>query len=196
MKALLASITTVAAATLALAVGATPVQADAALDRDVRRDVLFFPDDPIGQAAPGNKNADVTGSTIRYADNALRVKVKVRDLQRRGSSITLAQVRTPIGRRFFIFAEKVEGSAATVSIFRQGTDDVVCPRARARFTPVLDRVSLTVPAGCLGGPRWMKVAVAQLWSGAPTETFGDDARSVGEPGSELGENFTRRLFEN
>jgi hypothetical protein len=165
------------------AIIATPTVANAeSITRlDKIHDVVRFPDDPEGVRAPRNARADIVWSKMGYANDNVSVALKIRSLRPRGSNNTVMRVRTSDGSTYLALIGVQDGETPTVEVFRGGST-VTCTDVVVKFKPVKDRVSVDIPANCVGSPDWVRVGAVQNWSAAPGgDVFSDDARLGGKP---------------
>ncbi|MBD3926596.1 hypothetical protein IEZ26_18395 [Nocardioides cavernae] len=133
--------------------------------------------------APDYAGVDVVRTAVAHGANRLRVSVRFGALQRDPFQLTVVRVRTPDGS-FDVVVERLGGKPIT-SIGR-GSKVVDCRGLKAKVDLGADTVTTSLPASCLGDPRWVQVgvgavAVAAL-EGQPDEgaAHADDAIRVGE----------------
>jgi hypothetical protein len=187
-----------AAVAACAAILATPAVANAESSRtyDHRRDVIRFPDSPDGVPAPRNARADITRSVMRYTDANVSAALKIRSLRPPGINTTLLRVRTSNDSTYLAFITVEDGGTPTVELLR-GSSTVTCDDTEVKFKPVLDRVSVGIPATCLGSPNWVRVGASQTWASGPGgNVFADDARLNGRFHTSSGPDLGPRLSNN
>lgn len=166
------------AAAFVVATTAPPAHAATEDVRDPARDVLsgpYFTDDLPKTPEPARRRGDITRTRVSLGSD-LVVTTRFRDL-------------TPIGEQEFQWF-----IATSVDDFYWTADLTLLPgRDKGHFTlidpiayqpgcgkAVLDRpgkaVTLTIPATCLGGPEWVRVANGAIFFKGETQVFYDDAR--------------------
>lgn len=134
--------------------------------------------------APENTTADVVSTVVDHDEARVRVTVRLRELGSARMYFAVLQVRTPDGS-YEVEVERL-GREPRVEMTRRGRA-VDCARLRASSDRSRARVVVTVPAACLGSPRWVQlgVGVASLET-EQTDTgteevvvFADDAHRAG-----------------
>ncbi|MBD3926597.1 hypothetical protein IEZ26_18400 [Nocardioides cavernae] len=127
--------------------------------------------DPVGDArawtyfqefqyvpAPQEASADVIRTAAAFVPRRLSVAVHLRDLQVRPRHDTLVRIWTP--RDIFdVTAERLSAQRATVSVARQRGDAFGCRGLSVAYDGAADTVALSVPARCIGSPRWVRLGV-------------------------------------
>jgi hypothetical protein len=134
-------------------------------------------------AAPEYAGVDVVKTSVALGASRLRIGVRFRALERAQPQFTAVRVRTPDGT-FSMTVERL-GGKPTTSIGR-GRKDVDCPGLAAEVDLGADTVTVSLPASCVGDPRWVQVGVGAaailLVDGQPDEgaAYADDAVRDGE----------------
>jgi hypothetical protein len=172
--------TALAATLVIVALIAAPFVAYAARvsHQDPSKDVLKSttdPTDPPTAAAPHNKRADITDLTVDYTRPTLIVKLRLRELSRTGDSWIYGKIRTKPGR--VLRYQRADRAPAVTLI--EDSSALACDGTTARNNYSRDTVTLTIPASCLGGPRWVRVGAGYTWSPGGTPVYADDARRTG-----------------
>ena len=134
---------------------------------------------------PDNLTVDVVRTVVRHDARRLRVRVDLRELGRERQYFAVLRVRTPTGT-FEVEAEHLARRPEADLTGRVG--HVECPRLRAVSDRASSRATVTVPASCLGDPRWVRVGVgvAVLTTATTAEgveevaILADDAQRVGD----------------
>jgi hypothetical protein len=204
MRALLAVTVTAAvsaAATGLLVSAAVPAHAASRVVRDPVGDVgvVSLVDGGVRIDA-GLRNDDLTSVRTSYGHGRITITARLRAVRRNPQ--VLAEVRTPsrVPRYVVsgIFTHR-HGRALLYGSARSGTA-LPCAGLRVRAERAKGRVVLSVPASCVGSPRWVRTSfattalvlpspAAQAWPGA----F-DDARQLVDV---LGmDGITRRWYRS
>jgi len=134
---------------------------------------------------PDNLTADVVRTVVDHAERRLRVRVDLRELGRERQYFAVLSVRTPDGT-FEVETDHL-GRRPDADLTRRGRR-VECPRLRTVTDRASSRATVTVPASCLGDPRWVRVGVgvAVLTTATTPEgvdevvVLADDAQRVGD----------------
>lgn len=174
--------------TLALAAGLSVATAGTAAAEELtvtdgRGDVQVLDMTADGwTAAPGVKNGDVSRAVLRHDDRRIAVRVKFRDLARKGSmSGHVVRVVTDEGvkRDVNIFAGPgMWGGEAMMS--RPSGQEVACQVAH-KIAYGTNLVTLSFPRTCISDPRWVRLGFGTMWmDGTSTRYYGDDAQIDGE----------------
>jgi hypothetical protein len=108
--------------------------------------------------APDEASVDVIRTAAAFGERRLSVAVHFRDLEVRVRHETLVRVWTPRGA-FDVTAERRSARRTTVSLARQGGDAVRCRGLSAAYDGAADTVAISVPARCIGAPRWVRLGV-------------------------------------
>jgi hypothetical protein len=108
--------------------------------------------------APEEASVDVTRTAAAFGQRRLSVAVHFRDLEVRVRHETLVRVWTPRGA-FDVTAERRSARPATVSLARKGGDALGCRGLNVAYDGAADTVALSVPARCVGAPRWVRLGV-------------------------------------
>lgn len=137
--------------------------------------------DPVFVPAPEETSTDIIRTVVDLGGKRLRVSVHFRDLVRVTDHETSVEVRTSSRDLFRVGIDKDEGSRLEVSLTHEGSE-LECHGIDAGIDRTGDRVTLSVPAACLGRPRWVQLgigvlAAADSATGDPLEFdfFADDA---------------------
>lgn len=109
-------------------------------------------------AAPEEAAVDVVRTAAALGERRLSVAVHLRDLEVRSRHGTLVRIWTPRGT-FDVVAERLSARRATVSVARQRGDALGCRGLGAAYDGAADTVALSVPARCIGSPRWVRLGV-------------------------------------
>jgi hypothetical protein len=108
--------------------------------------------------APDEASVDVIRTAAAFGQRRLSVAVHFRDLEVRVHHETLVRVWTPRGA-FDVTAERRSARRTTVSLARKGGDALGCRGLSAAYDGAADTVALSVPARCIGAPRWVRLGV-------------------------------------
>jgi len=181
-----------AAGVLASLALAAPASADTITHTDTAHDVVKF-DGSNQTDAPTVKEGDVRRVTVAHTSGRVVVRLKYAELSRVNRWLAVAEVRTSSGKAFEVDLTASSGigwqGKLTVSHAAGGT--VACAGADRKVDYALNTVRFSVPRGCLGDPRWVKVGVGHVRFVSSSKIFGDDAFSS-TVGNELA--FTHRLY--
>ncbi|HYU83746.1 MAG TPA: hypothetical protein VEK80_02985 [Kribbellaceae bacterium] len=171
---------------------AAPASADTVRHRDAAHDVVKF-DGDRETTVPAVTEGDVRRVTVAHTSGRLVVKLKYAELSRTNRWVAVAVVRTSAGKEFEValVATSRIGWKGKLTVSRAGGSVVACPGADRRVDYAVNTVRFSVPRGCLGDPRWVKVGVAHVRFVSEFRIFGDDAFSA-TVGNDLA--FTRRLY--
>lgn len=134
---------------------------------------------------PDNTTVDVVRTVVDHDTRRLRVRVDLRELGRDRQYFAVLRVRTPAGT-FEVETEHL-ARRPEADLTRHGRR-VECARLRAVSDRASSRATVTVPASCLGDPRWVQVGVgvAVLTTATTAEgveevvVLADDAQRVGD----------------
>lgn len=134
--------------------------------------------------APDNLTADVVRTVVHHDRSRLRVRIDLRKLGRSTTYFAVLQVRTPAGT-FEVEVDRLDRRPKAEMTRRSRVVD--CPRLRAVSDRAAARAVITIPASCLGAPRWVQVGVgvASLETVTTAEgseefvVFADDAHRAG-----------------
>lgn len=138
--------------------------------------------------APEEASVDVIRTAAALGQRRLSVAVHLRDLEVRPRHETLLRIWTP-RETFDVTARRLSARRATVSLARQRGEAFGCRGLSVAYDGAADTVALSVPARCIGSPRWARLGVEVTASPeadpeAQTMTiyFADDGHrvSVGE----------------
>lgn len=132
--------------------------------------------------APAVKNGDVSRAVLRHNDGRISVRVKFRDLARKGSmSGHVVRVVTDEGvkRDVNVFAGPgMWGGEAMMS--RPNGQEVAC-KVDHKIAYGTNVVTLSFPRACVSAPRWVRLGFGTMWmDGTGTHYYGDDAQIDGE----------------
>lgn len=108
--------------------------------------------------APEEASVDVVRTAAALGQRRLSVAVHLRDLEVRASHTTLVRIWTPRGT-FDVAAERLSARRATVTLARQRGDELTCRDLSVVHDGGADTVALSVPARCIGSPRWVRLGV-------------------------------------
>lgn len=109
-------------------------------------------------AAPQEASVDITRTAAAFGQRRLSVAVHLRDLEVRPRHTTLVRIWTPDGT-FDVSAERVSARRAGVSVAQQFGDAFACRGLSVAYDGAADVVALSVPARCIGAPRWVRLGV-------------------------------------
>jgi hypothetical protein len=129
--------------------------------------------------APDNTAFDVTRTVAAYGRTRLQVGVHFTDLLAPSYAAVLVRIHTS-GRSYDALLVRRPGSRAEATLQRRNRE-IDCGGIRTSFDGEGDLVSLSVPASCVGSPRWVQLGVAAIGPGeAPADDqaqtyFFDDA---------------------
>lgn len=108
--------------------------------------------------APQEASSDVVRTAATHGLRRLSVAVHLRDLEVRPRHTTLVRIWTPDGT-FDVSAERRSARRTTVSVARQRSGTFGCRGLSATYDGAADTVALSVPARCIGAPRWVRLGV-------------------------------------
>ncbi|GAA5123646.1 hypothetical protein GCM10023339_43850 [Alloalcanivorax gelatiniphagus] len=108
--------------------------------------------------APEEASVDINSTAAAFAPRRLSVAVHLRDLEVRVRHETLVRVWTP-GGTFDVTAERLSARRPTVSVARQRGDVIECRGLSVLYDGAADTVAVSVPARCIGAPRWARLGV-------------------------------------
>jgi hypothetical protein len=147
-------------APVALVLPAAAAHAETVVTEDAAGDARAWTDYQEFQyvPAPDEASADVIRTAAAFGQRRLSVAVHFRDLEVRVRHETLVRVWTPRGA-FDVTAERRSARRATVSLARQGSDALGCRGLSVAYDGAADTVALSVPARCIGAPRWVRLGV-------------------------------------
>ena len=168
----------------------TAAHAEKVVTEDPAGDVVTIVGDDLDQAtpAPEQTGADVVRTVVAHGDNRVAVTVHFRGLRHDPFHFTAIRVRTPRST-YDVLVERLGGTPIT-SLYR-GEHEVECRNLKGRVDLRTDTVGVTLPATCLGSPRWVRMGVgAVALESDPTDeehavTGGDDAHRAGEVRDDL-----------
>lgn len=123
--------------------------------------LLDFGSDEDLQPAPDYVASDITRTAAAYGTTRLRVTVHFRDLLNTALLRTEVRVRTPEGP-YFLTTVRVPGKRVRTTFGRPQEGDLECRGVAGRFDGVGDTVTISVPAACIGSPRWVQLAVTAI----------------------------------
>ncbi|WP_210438403.1 hypothetical protein [Nocardioides xinjiangensis] len=124
--------------------------------------------------APEEASVDVLRTAAAFVPRRLTVTVHFRDLEVRMQHRTLVRVWTPRGT-FDVPAERRFARRVTVALARQRGEAFGCRGASAMYGGAADTVALSVPARCIGAPRWVRLGVRAT---ATPRLYADDPGTV------------------
>lgn len=108
--------------------------------------------------APQEASADVANTAAAYGQRRLSVAVHLRDLEVRPRHETLLTTWTPRAT-FDLTARRLSAQRATVSRAPERGDSFGCRGLGVTYDGAADIVTLSVPARCIGAPRWVRLGV-------------------------------------
>jgi hypothetical protein len=134
---------------------------------------------------PDNLTVDVVRTVVDHDVRRLRVRVDLRELGRERQYFAVLSVRTPTGT--FQVETQDLGRRPKAELTRRGRS-VECPRLRSVSDRTSSRATVTIPASCLGDPRWVRVGVGVAVLTTATNAEGveevvvlaDDAHRAGD----------------
>ncbi|MBS2937181.1 hypothetical protein KDN32_05445 [Nocardioides sp. J2M5] len=106
--------------------------------------------------APQEASVDVVRTVASFGERRLRVRVHFRDLEVRARHSVSLLVRTPRSS-FLAAAERRSARATTTRFQRRGIGPAPCGGLRADHDGRADVVTVSVPARCIGDPRWVRL---------------------------------------
>lgn len=109
-------------------------------------------------AAPEEASVDVIRTAAAFGQRRLSVAVHLRDLEVRPRHETLLRIWTP-GDTFDVSAKRMSARRVGVSVARQRGDAFGCRGLSATYDGAADTIALSVPARCIGAPRWVRLGV-------------------------------------
>lgn len=146
------------AAVLSTVAVAAPASAEVLSKSDPAGDVS----DVAGQESD-KTHGDTVDVRLEHARRLVRVRLDYLALDRVGALIQQSiRIETPT-QNFYATARAQPGNWGGDLLFSGGA----CNGAETRFDYGADRFALSVPRGCLGNPRWVRVGVG-------TSTYADD----------------------
>jgi hypothetical protein len=108
--------------------------------------------------APEEAAVDVVRTAAALGQRRLSVAVHLRDLEVRPRHGTSVRIWTPRGT-FDVAAGRLSARRATVSLAGQRGDGLTCRGLSVAYDGAADTVALSVPARCIGSPRWVRLGV-------------------------------------
>ncbi len=143
------------AAVLSTVAVAAPASAETYRHTDPARDVAA-PDGP----RPDVKNGDIRDVRFEHARRNVTLRATFRDLAREGEGLEqFVQVETPTGSYQFLVAAGPENWSGEFFPFGDGTG---CGGTDFRLDYGRNVFTLSLPRGCVGNPRWVKVGHATV----------------------------------
>ena len=147
--------------------------ADAAVVHDASRDVastgLMTEDGPAIDA--GRRRGDITQVRTTYGGSRVTITATVREVGRRPA--VYAEIKTSAGGPRFVIAGSARRGHAEVALYRAPDTESAraCPGLTMHARRAKGTVSLSVPASCIGSPRWVRTSFAttSLHVPAPAE---------------------------
>lgn len=124
--------------------------------------------------APEEASVDITSTAAAFAPRRLSVAVHLRDLEVRAQHETLLRIWTPSGT-FDVTAGRRSARRATVSVAKRRGDAFGCRGLSVLYDGAADLVAVSVPARCIGAPRWVRLGVRTT---ATPRIYADDPGTV------------------
>lgn len=175
---------------------APPSSADQIVHRDKLHDVVMATETrgPI-EVQPGRVDPDVVRTRVDHRDHALVLALHFLDLRPRESRFLNVDFETDDRNSYYMGLSWRRNGAATVTIEHPaGANRIPCPKLRQHVNVRRDLISVRIPRGCLGSPRWVRVSMVIVRTRHQgLVTFIDEPlRSIGTRLEQP--NFTRKLF--
>ena len=121
-------------------------------------------DGPLFLDAPAEASVDITRTDVQHGKR-VTVSTHFRDLAESAEHSVDVRIFTPDGRFSLVASRYADGSASTQldpdprRAVEEDPDFRPCRSVRARYDLAADLVTVSFPAACVGGPRWVQVAV-------------------------------------
>ncbi len=128
-------------------------QADSALRRDARGDVVVVVDNTPNRVVKRNRYADITQFRVTHDRTRVRVSMQVRNLKRRDFNFN-ANIRTPRAR--FVFNLAKYGPVNQALLLDAQGDPMRCRGARHKVSYRRNLLAFSLPRTCLARPRWVR----------------------------------------
>ncbi len=179
---------TAAAATTAMAVLgalapslAAPAQSDEVRHHDPVGDVVAV-DESGTTPSPDNRRADILRADGFYGFGRVQAGAIFHNLVGRDTNTTTMRLRTSAGHDYvLVLRSEGRGETATLEIERDAAP-FRCPRATFYVDVAGDKAGASVPARCLGRPRWVRIGIGHTWNAnqaGDVPIFADDAHRDG-----------------
>lgn len=114
--------------------------------------------DKDGPRVPYHVTSDITRTVLEYDTSGLEITAHFRDLQNGPLLRMDVRVRTPRGA-YYMTMTRIAGKRIRLTFVRRSGGEVECARLAGRFDGAGDTVTMSIPAECLGSPRWVQVGV-------------------------------------
>lgn len=109
-------------------------------------------------AAPQEASVDIIRTVAAFGQRRLDITVQVRALEERVRHGVRVRIRTPRDT-FTVKAGRRSDSRPTIAVRKGRGGASGCRGLRVRYDGAADSVTLSVPARCIGGPRWVRLGV-------------------------------------
>ncbi|GAB2866419.1 hypothetical protein [Nocardioides pacificus] len=172
--------------TIALGVPAA-AQADRSVTRDAARDAIVVDsaeDLDASHPAPSFTSVDIVRTIVDHRAARLRVSVRYRDLRRTPIHSTMFRIATPQAP-YWLTVDRALGEETAELTTRRGRV-VTCEGLRWSADTSTERVSATVPAGCIGSPRWVRIGSGAISAGPGAVADLPDFRMYADDGHRTG----------
>ncbi|WP_325602290.1 hypothetical protein [Nocardioides sp.] len=170
-----------AASSAVMGLGAAPASAENWRGSDPAGDVMTYTSSPepppcgtfTEGADPANHTADLVSLAVRHRRDTVELSAGFRDFTGGGQQSLEFDVKTDKHEFSISLDRRRTGAAARISVLRPGEPSAPdecgyytvmslvdpCRGLEADLSPSLDVVSVVLPRGCLGDPRWIRVGV-------------------------------------
>jgi hypothetical protein len=127
---------------------------------DAAGDVRFIDlaADQDGPRVPHHVTSDITRTVLEHDTSGLEITAHFRDLQNGPLLRMDVRVRTSQGA-YYMTLTRIAGKRIRLTFVRRSGREVECARLAGRFDRAGDTVAMSIPAECLGSPRWVQVGV-------------------------------------
>ena len=114
--------------------------------------------DEDGPRVPSHVTSDITRTVLEHDTSGLEIAAHFRDLQKGPLLRMDVRVRTSQGG-YYLTMTRVSGRRIRLTLATRSGREVECARLAGRFDGTGDTVTVSIPAECLGSPRWVRVGV-------------------------------------
>lgn len=131
--------------------------------------------------APTRANGDIVATRLTYVGSTVRVKVRFRDLARKGTLITELAIKSGRSFRYVELTARPGAYAGRLKVTTHADAPVKCAGTTHTIDYTANTELLTIPARCLGGPSWVRIGVGEITTeDGFRHAWGDDARTNGD----------------
>lgn len=175
----------------------TLVRSDAAGDVVVTETSMVSVEPPVFEPAPAQTQADIVATSLTHNANAVRVKIRARELVRQGSIFASVMIRSDKRNRWVDLNARPGAYFGRTEIYnpRSESDDVRCAGMSHKIDYVANTMLVVIPRSCLGNPNWVRIGVGVVSTKNGGRTiYVDDARRTGYS-AEMGDPlYSRRIY--